>query len=282
MMEGMKRIAVLYHKDCPDGFSAAWAAWKKFGDTAEYYPTVPRELPEKKFVNKEIYILDNAYARKTLASLAKANRSVTVIDHHLSNKADVTAFPQNVFDIQHSAAVLAWHHFHPGKAIPWFLTRVEDLDLWHFAYPETRMVDAVIEVNDFDFGVWDGLVREFGNAAGRKKLLATGKVLLQYEEELIKRLVGNADLVRFLGYKTLVVNSPILNSQIGAALREKVPPIGIVWYEKNGIRRFSIRGNGAVDVSKLASKFANGGGHHDAAGFPMPIGKPLPWKSIKH
>src|SRR3989344_1169898 len=31
-----KKIAVLYHKGCTDGFGAAWAAWKKFGARAEY------------------------------------------------------------------------------------------------------------------------------------------------------------------------------------------------------------------------------------------------------
>jgi hypothetical protein len=26
----MKKTIILYHLDCPDGFGAAWAAWKKF------------------------------------------------------------------------------------------------------------------------------------------------------------------------------------------------------------------------------------------------------------
>ena len=33
-----KNIVVLYHADCLDGFGAAYAAWEKFGDTAEYIP----------------------------------------------------------------------------------------------------------------------------------------------------------------------------------------------------------------------------------------------------
>ena len=27
---------VLYHDNCPDGFTAAWAVWKALGDRAEY------------------------------------------------------------------------------------------------------------------------------------------------------------------------------------------------------------------------------------------------------
>jgi hypothetical protein len=29
---------VIYHADCRDGFGAAYAAWKKFGDNASYIP----------------------------------------------------------------------------------------------------------------------------------------------------------------------------------------------------------------------------------------------------
>ena len=31
-------IAVIYHADCIDGFGAAYAAWRKFGDAARYLP----------------------------------------------------------------------------------------------------------------------------------------------------------------------------------------------------------------------------------------------------
>ena len=33
-----KNIVIIYHTDCRDGFGAAWAAWKKFGDSATYIP----------------------------------------------------------------------------------------------------------------------------------------------------------------------------------------------------------------------------------------------------
>ena len=33
-----KENIIIYHSDCYDGFSAAWAAWKKFGSKAEYLP----------------------------------------------------------------------------------------------------------------------------------------------------------------------------------------------------------------------------------------------------
>ena len=53
-----KNIVVVYHGDCTDGFSAAWAAWKKFGNKAEYLGIDPGELLPTGLEDKEIYMLD--------------------------------------------------------------------------------------------------------------------------------------------------------------------------------------------------------------------------------
>ena len=43
----MERTIVAYHGNCPDGFGGAYAAWKKFGDTAEYLPlSYGKPVPE--------------------------------------------------------------------------------------------------------------------------------------------------------------------------------------------------------------------------------------------
>jgi len=46
-MEPLKEIVIIYHADCPDGFGAAYAAWKKFGDKASYLPCyMPAPVPD--------------------------------------------------------------------------------------------------------------------------------------------------------------------------------------------------------------------------------------------
>ena len=35
-----KDIVIFYHKECQDGFSGAWVAWKKFGESADYVPPI--------------------------------------------------------------------------------------------------------------------------------------------------------------------------------------------------------------------------------------------------
>ncbi len=57
-MANVRSIAVLYHADCPDGFGAAWAAWKKFDDRAMYPPVRHNEPPPKEIAGKAVYTVD--------------------------------------------------------------------------------------------------------------------------------------------------------------------------------------------------------------------------------
>jgi oligoribonuclease NrnB/cAMP/cGMP phosphodiesterase (DHH superfamily) len=279
-LESKKKIVVLYHANCSDGFGAAWAAWKKFGTRADYIGIDPRTLPDKTLKNKEIYILDSAYPAQTLAKLKKRNKKVIVIDHHLSNKDDVKFASEYLFNLNHSGAVLAWQYFHPRKSLPRLLRHVEDFDLWRFRLSHTREFSAIINDFGFDFKIWNKLARDLENPKKRNALAQKGKLLLDYENKLIERIVKNAEVVNFMGYKTLAVNSPIFESEIGHYLYKKLPPTAIVWRVKNGKITVSLRSNGKVDVSKIAAKFG-GGGHKAAAGFALKRDARLPWKFLK-
>lgn len=274
----MKKILVLYHKNCLDGFGAAWAAWKKFGNRAEYIGVEPRALPKKIPKRSDVYILDNSYSPEVILELIKFKNSVTVIDHHISSEKDIKSAQVYVFDNNHSGSVLSWKFFYPKKQVPLLLRVIEDLDLWRFKILYTRAIGAYMATLEYDFRVWDKLVKDFDIPAKRKKMIEVGSLLLKQEAVYVSGLVENADLVNFFGYKVFAVNSPMLHSQIGDALWNKKPPIGIVWYEKHGRIYFSLRSNGKADVSKLARRFKNGGGHMKAAGFSLSAFEEMPWR----
>ncbi len=275
-----KNIAVIYHKNCPDGFGAAWAAWKKFGNNAEYFGVDPHELPQKKIKNKEIFVLDNCLFKKEQKLLLKANKNLTVIDHHFSNEKEVGAAPNFVFDLNHSAAILSWNFFHPKKKMPKLFEHIEDLDLWKFKLPNTYKLSTLFRYFDYDFKVWDKLIKDFRIPKKRILLIELAKTLSFYEDKYIETILKNAELVKFGKYKIYALNSPILNSQIGARLHKKLPPMSIVWHERDGFRFISLRSNDSVDVSKIAKKFG-GGGHKKAAGFKLSVKKPFPWKVLR-
>lgn len=277
----MKQIVIIYHKNCVDGFAGAWAAWKKFGNTAEYIAVRPAALPEKRLRGREIYSIDVGYAKEIQKKLRRENKSVVILDHHISRKKDTEAFPENVFDNDHSGTILAWKYFHPKKKIPRLLKYVEEDDLWRYRLPHSKEIGRTLTLLGFDFGEWDVFSRKFETRKEFQKMAAQGATILEYEKQAIAFIMRrSASLVRFEGYKVLAANSPVLESDLGHALAKKRPPFGIVWrVESNGDIGVSLRSNGRVDVSKIAVKHG-GGGHKKAAGFEVKRGKKVPWKMM--
>jgi oligoribonuclease NrnB/cAMP/cGMP phosphodiesterase (DHH superfamily) len=281
----MKQTVVLYHADCQDGFGAAWAAWKKFGKRAEYIPlkagSTPSQMKGISLKKKEVYFLDVCASSDVLKNLVRENRSVTVIDHHITNKEKVNAASGYVFDVTRSAAILAWRYFHPKKAVPRLLRYIEDNDLWNYREPHAKEVGAAGIFLGMNFTSWNAWAKQIENAAGLKKIVEEGKLILAHEGELIKNILELAVPVRFLGHRTLAVNSSVLRSEIGHELAKQCPPLGIVWrQESNGVVHVSLRSEGKIDVSKLAKRFPGGGGHPRAAGFSVASVRELSWKLI--
>jgi oligoribonuclease NrnB/cAMP/cGMP phosphodiesterase (DHH superfamily) len=274
-------IVVLYHGNCVDGFTAAYAAWKKFGASAEYLPVMHQTPPPEGLHGKEIYTVDFTYKADVMNRLMKDNKRVTSIDHHVSAQHVTESTYRPLYALNHSGAVLAWKYFHPTKKIPLLSRYVEDMDLWKFKMPHTREIISYLDIFDFDFKEWDRLARDFENPAKRKKIIRDGGILLRHEERLVGRLAqNNAERVRFEGHTTFAVNTPLFHSDVGAALMKKLPPISITWSRKNGLITVSLRSNGSVDVSKIAQRFG-GGGHKSASGFAFPATKKFPWKILK-
>lgn len=278
---GNKKIVIIYHASCPDGFGAAWAAWKKFGNSAEYHPVTHSAKPPA-LRGKEVYFLDLAYKPGVMRKVVKDAAKVTVIDHHVTAKDSVKLAQESRYDMNHSGAFLAWKYFHPGKPVPRLLLHIEDEDLWKFKLAGTMAVNARMELLDFDFKKWDKAIRDFEKPALRKKFIQEGNLLGAYRTRIVRRIVQESAVpVKFLGYRVLAVNgAKPFTSELGNMLYKMQPPLGIVWQERRGILSVSLRSNGTVDVAKIAERFG-GGGHKAAAAFGLPIGSKKPWTYIK-
>lgn len=277
-MAAPKKI-VIYHKNCMDGFSAAWVLWKKFGSRATYAPAT-HQTPYPNVKGKEVYMVDICYPEDIMRKIKKDAASVVVIDHHISQKEAVKISDEYVFDIGHSGSVLAWKYFFPKIKVPKFLLYIEETDIWKFSLPDSRQLFASLETLKFDFKNWNKLYKEFESVAGRKKHLANGKAIIDFSERIVSNTVNNAEAVRLDGHKAYAVNSPVLVSEIGHVLATKAGGVGIVWVKKADKLKVSLRSNGKVDVSKIALKYG-GGGHKAAASFSLPIKKgalTFPWK----
>lgn len=100
---------VIYHgPHCPDGFGAAFAAWKLLGDAATYVPAghgkdAPRGLDVS---GKHVAVLDYAFpAEETQRMIAEA-ASFICVDHHASAEAALAGVPDEnkVFEMKQSGA----------------------------------------------------------------------------------------------------------------------------------------------------------------------------------
>jgi hypothetical protein len=267
---GAKKIAVIYHASCPDGFGAALAAWRKFGNRYSQSPVLPKA--------KEIYFLDFTYKPAVMRRLAKAGKKIFIADHHISAKAALQFAHETNYDLKHSGAYLAWKYFHPAKPVPRLILHIEDEDIWKFKLKDTAAVNARLEVIGFDFKSWDKALRALDRPAARKQFIREGRLLAAYRTRMVKRWVGeNAVPVKFQGYRTMAVNGMRpFTSEIGHALYKAHPPLAIIWQENRKRLSVSLRSNGTVDVAKIAAKFG-GGGHKAAAAFSLPRGTKKPW-----
>lgn len=275
-----KSIVILYHKDCVDGFSGAWAAWKKFKERAAYIPLHHKDPLPKGLTGKEIYMIDITLERDVVDRLIQDNVRVTAIDHHISAESVTKHTHEYSYASNHSGSVLAWKYFHPRKRVPRMLKYIEAIDLNHFTMLVPRRAMAFIETNELDFHTWNRLVAGFEDTKVRARYLEQGKVLLLYQEKMLAMLVEDAEPVIFEQHKAHALNSPRLAVGIGNFLARLYPPVAIVWTAKNGTISVSLRSDGTVDVAELAAKFG-GGGHRVAAGFTLSADQPFPWQRIR-
>jgi len=285
-MENLKDTVVIYHDQCRDGFGAAYAAWKVLGDDASYIPRKTQEPVPDGLTDKTLYILDYSYPKDQLEQLRAQNRSVVVIDHHKTAQAAVEAFPENIFDLEHSGAVLAWQHFHPKTEVPTLLSYIEDHDLWRFALPHTREFGAALGEYTQDFETWDRLNENFQEKSQFDSFIQHGAILARFEDALVDKLFTFRERAEFEGHQIYVVNaSRVYRSVLGHKLatlseEEGNAPIGIVYYRYDGMVHCSLRSNGDCDVGAIAQKYG-GGGHRNAASLRVAHWTDLPFTILE-
>lgn len=278
-----KEIVVLYHGKCPDGFGGAYAAWKKFGDTAAYLPVDHGDPPPEGLDGREVYLVDFCYEdSEQMEMLAKTTKRFVVLDHHESSQTFVEAAPEHVYDKNRSGATIAWTYFHPEAPMPRLMTFLEDGDLYRYALPETRDIFSYLLVLPFDFSAWDSLALGLEDEAAREAILKKAAAYTEFFEAFARMSVERAKKVLFEGYEVyFVATHPniTVKSYVAHELYAKLPPFAlVVTAHPNGFG-VSIRSDGSVDVSKIATKYG-GGGHAGSAGFFIPNDAIMPWTEI--
>ena len=256
---------VMYHAECSDGFGAAWALWKKF-PSARFIPVKHGNSPPAGIAGRHVVIVDFSYPRETLEAMARETAGLQVLDHHITAEKALAGLPFAYFDQKKSGAVLAWEWAHTEPA-PWLLQYIQDKDLWDWALPASREINAALASYPYNFHVWDEL--------RQVTLEAEGRAILRYENELVGKIAAEAALVSFHNETVPAVQSAVLTSQLGERLSAGYP-FCVIWHDRDGRRYYSLRSReDGADVAAIATSYG-GGGHTHAAGFSVPLGPDSP------
>lgn len=257
---------VIYHANCPDGFGAAWAAWKLLGDRAQYLPASYGD-PIPNVAGKNVAILDFSYSRYDIKKMIEKANSLIVLDHHKTAQQNLAGIPEAQLDMSRSGAILSWQFFHGSEDPPIFLRYIEDRDLWRFELEDSKAVSAALtSLIDFTFESFDAM----NNPSQFEELVSDGYTILHYNNIVMKKICQSARKNLWRSYEVCVVNSSILQSEIGSQLAPTCDFV-VIWYydHKNMKHKVSLRTQkNEVDVSKIAARFG-GGGHKKAAGFTL-------------
>lgn len=274
-------MLICAHKECFDGLSSLHTAYKALiGDNPELRYvmmeyTNPETVPEYE-PGETIYVLDFTFSGHMLATYFKEAGKVVVIDHHKGAIDKLLAYfadhpcPENVeliLDITKSGAGLTWDYFHPGKTPPVWVRHAEDYDLWKFEDSATKAYIERLGIEEQTLEGYDNYTRE-----DYLSMIAQGFTLLRKKQAQIKSHVDNdIAMIKFEDYYIPLLNVPrYMTSAVGEALSDKYPFV-LMYFEREGIRRYSLRGRkGCPDLSLLAQKYG-GNGHPTAAGFKVKI-----------
>ena len=252
---------VLYHKNCEDGFGAAWVAWKALGDRAEYLPVQHGESPPELLDSSRVTIVDFAYSRDVLVELKERTESLLVLDHHKTAAQDLAGLDFVTIDLEKSGAMLAWEYWFPGESPPLLVQYIQDRDLWRFHLENSSEISAALRSYPKDFQIW--------NSLSVADLAKDGIAIQRAINVQVAGHVEIATLQTVGGYLVPVVNATCYQSEIGEQLNLRYPdaPFAACYLERaDGKRQWSLRSKGDFDVSEVAQRFG-GGGHRNAAGY---------------
>ena len=68
----------VHHHPCADGFTAAWAVWKRFGDSVKFHPGVHGQPPPD-VTGEHVVIVDFSYPKDVLFEMCKTAASILVL-----------------------------------------------------------------------------------------------------------------------------------------------------------------------------------------------------------
>lgn len=272
----------IYHANCDDGFAAAYAVWKRFGDEVDFVACqYGQNAPD--VTGKDVLIVDFSFKKDVMEALGNRAQRIIVLDHHKTAKAELEGFTQMqavggpfmkrhadrmiegvgvCFDMEKSGCRLAWEYCFGSDSMPEWMECVEDRDLWRFNLRSTKEVCIAIRSLPRDFKLWDMFTTE--------RLANDGVAIRRYVDMIVSNICDTAFTETIDGHKVPVAAcSYDFVSEVANELLCRNPdaPFAACLVRSHDGVTYSLRSmDDRIDVSEIA-KANGGGGHRNAAGF---------------
>ena len=298
---------VIYHDNCMDGFTAAWAVSREWPD-AEYVARNYGMNPDLDVLGKHVLIVDFSFRAVILRDMVETGgaASIVVLDHHKTAKDDLAPFvrfkdkPERftrkvvtsmiadlqhpdgmyadvsdygmpilaLFDMDRSGAGIAWDFTHGADTRPELVNLVEDRDLWRFAYGDrSKHAHLCLTSHEPDFSTWDSMMMEIDEVVNQ------GRAIAAWQNLLIDEIIERSYLKEIDGKTAIVVDCPY--SLVSETCHRMLDLNEDAHFAAAMVRgedtvTYSLRSrDDRADVSEIAKKWG-GGGHRNAAGFKVP------------
>jgi oligoribonuclease NrnB/cAMP/cGMP phosphodiesterase (DHH superfamily) len=273
----MNKPLVIYHGKCIDGFTGAWAFWRKFKESFDYHPGQYGHKPPDTF-DRDVYLVDFSYKRGVVEDIILTANKVWLLDHHataIDDLWDLKGLNTTFSNINESGAMIAWKFVAAitgdSKKPPEMLLHVQDRDLWLFKLANTRELNEYMFSQEYDFLVWEEMMTMSKHQ--RNKAITAGEAIVRKHFKDINELLGQMRRKMLIGDHLVdVACLPYMMASDAGSMMSLTAPFAATYYDTKDHRCFSLRSNAnnpnAVDVSVIAANYG-GGGHKHAAGFKV-------------
>ena len=271
--------ALVFHKNCPDGFASACACYMYYQESDLALPIFiglahSDPFPAEQLTGKRVAIFDFSFKRDVMMRLLDICASLVLWDHHDTAEKELVGLPHCHFSKDESGCILAWKFFFGKEKIPMFFRYVDDADRWQWKLEDSKNVSAGA-YSDLEFN-FDDYMEIIDDESNEKIgcLARSGKNYLKVIKRLGEGKAKVAKEIQFLGYKARVVNCPFFVSHMCDMILSTHPTcqVAVVWEKdhRGDLYRVHLRSREGepVDVGNMAARLG-GGGHVHASGFSL-------------
>ena len=270
----MDRVdTVIYHTSCNDGFCAAWLCHRHWPEATYISVQYGQPVPDFDYINgKNVIIADFSYERDVAYDLWRRANALIILDHHKTAREELRGLSFCVFDMNKSGARLTFEYlkeigYEHGDP-HWLVDYTEDNDLWRHSLPDSREISTAISSYPREFEVWDEIATRSPHS-----IAIEGIAIQRYRNVIIESHLRYVRVVTIDGYQAYLVQCTTsdIGSDLADCLLKKDPNISIVIIATDTFDGvvYRLRGNGTIDVSKIAEAYG-GGGHKSSAAFKLP------------